>query len=109
MDVDGKSRVPVILRLNQHKEMSIKTLNFSFDVMIVQDIQEVAQYLELKFQVKMQWKDARVSYYNIKRDDCCCFYNTWSETSWYIFDNILPYNSFECDWLFNQLFQGLLF
>ena len=37
--------------------------------MIVQDIQEVAQYLELKFKVNMQWKDARVSYYNIKTDE----------------------------------------
>ena len=37
--------------------------------MVVQDIQEVAQYLELKFKVNMQWKDARVSYYNIKTDE----------------------------------------
>ena len=37
--------------------------------MIVQDIQEVAQYLELKFKVEMQWRDARVSFYNIKTDE----------------------------------------
>ena len=37
--------------------------------MVVQDIQEVAQYLELKFKVNMQWKDARVMFYNIKADE----------------------------------------
>ena len=42
---------------------------FSFDVMVVQDIQEVAQYLELKFKVSLQWKDARVLFYNIKTDE----------------------------------------
>ena len=35
--------------------------------MVVQDIQEVAQYLELKLKITMSWKDARVSYYNIKQ------------------------------------------
>ena len=45
------------------------TKYFSFDVMVVQDIQEVAQYLELKFKVNMQWKDARVMFYNIKADE----------------------------------------
>ena len=37
--------------------------------MVVQDIQEVAQYLELKFKISLQWMDARVSYYNIKPDE----------------------------------------
>ena len=37
--------------------------------MVVQDIQEVAQYFELKFKVNMQWKDARVMYFNIKTDE----------------------------------------
>ena len=37
--------------------------------MVVQDIQEVAQYLELKFKVNLQWKDARVLFYNIKTDE----------------------------------------
>ena len=37
--------------------------------MVVQDIQEVAQYLELKFKISLQWMDARVSYYNIKQDE----------------------------------------
>ena len=37
--------------------------------MVVQDIQEVAQYLELKFKVNLQWKDARVLFYNIKKDE----------------------------------------
>ena len=37
--------------------------------MVVQDIQEVAQYFELKFKVNMQWKDARVVFYNIKTDE----------------------------------------
>ena len=36
--------------------------------MVVQDIQEVAQYLELKFKISLQWKDARVMFYNIKVD-----------------------------------------
>ena len=34
--------------------------------MVVQDIQEVAQYLELKFKITLQWKDARLLFYNIK-------------------------------------------
>ena len=37
--------------------------------MVVQDIQEVAQYLELKFRIKFQWKDARVTFYNLKQDE----------------------------------------
>ena len=37
--------------------------------MIVQDIQEVAQYLELKFRIKFQWKDARVTFYNLKENE----------------------------------------
>jgi len=34
--------------------------------MVVQDIQEVSQYLELKLKISMRWRDARVTYYNIK-------------------------------------------
>ena len=41
----------------------------SGDLMVVQDIQEVAQYLKLKFKLSIQWKDARVSFYNIKPDE----------------------------------------
>ena len=37
--------------------------------MVVQDIQEVAQYLKLKFKISLQWMDARVSFYNIKIDE----------------------------------------
>ena len=37
--------------------------------MVIQDIQEVAQYLEVKFKISLQWMDARVSYYNIKPED----------------------------------------
>ena len=37
--------------------------------MVVQDIQEVAQYLELKFKINLQWKDARLMFYNIKPDE----------------------------------------
>ena len=37
--------------------------------MVVQDIQEVAQYLKLKFKINLQWMDARVSFYNIKIDE----------------------------------------
>ena len=37
--------------------------------MVVQDIQEVSQYLKLKFKINLQWMDARVSFYNIKPDE----------------------------------------
>ena len=37
--------------------------------MVIQDIQEVAQYLELKFKISLQWKDARVRFYNLKDDE----------------------------------------
>ena len=36
--------------------------------MVIQDIQEVAQYMEIKFQISLEWMDARVTYYNIKQD-----------------------------------------
>ena len=41
----------------------------SCELMVVQDIQEVAQYLELKFRITFQWKDARLLFYNIKTDE----------------------------------------
>ena len=34
--------------------------------MVVQDIQEVAQYLELKFKISLRWLDARIVFYNLK-------------------------------------------
>ena len=37
--------------------------------MVIQDIQEVAQYMEVKFRITLQWVDARVTYYNIKQDE----------------------------------------
>ena len=37
--------------------------------MVIQDIQEVSQYMKLKFKLSLQWMDARVSYYNIKTDE----------------------------------------
>ena len=45
------------------------SLLFSCDVMVIQDIQEVAQYMEVKFRITLQWVDARVTYYNIKQDE----------------------------------------
>ena len=36
--------------------------------MNVQDIQEVAQILKMKFKISLQWKDARILFYNIKPD-----------------------------------------
>ena len=42
---------------------------YSCDIMVVQDIQEVAQYLKLKFRLSLNWRDARVTFYNIKKDD----------------------------------------
>ena len=32
-------------------------------------MQEVAQYLELKCKISLQWMDARVSFYNIKPEE----------------------------------------
>ena len=37
--------------------------------MVIQDIQEVAQYLELKLKVSLRWLDARLVFYNIKPDE----------------------------------------
>ena len=37
--------------------------------MVIQDIQEVAQYIEVKFKINLQWKDARVIFYNLKEDE----------------------------------------
>ena len=37
--------------------------------MVVQDIQEVGQFLELKFKLSMEWKDSRVQFYNLKVDE----------------------------------------
>ena len=37
--------------------------------MVIQDIQEVAQNLELKLKISLQWLDARVMLYNIKTDE----------------------------------------
>ena len=41
----------------------------SFDLMVIQDIQEVRQYLEMKFKVSLHWLDARLAFYNIKHDE----------------------------------------
>ena len=37
--------------------------------MVIQDIQEVSQYIEVKFEISMKWRDARVLFYNIKQDE----------------------------------------
>ena len=37
--------------------------------MVIQDIQEVAQFIEVKLKISLQWMDARVLYYNIKPDE----------------------------------------
>ena len=37
--------------------------------MVVQDIQEVGQYIELKFRLSLSWKDARVMYHNLKVEE----------------------------------------
>ena len=37
--------------------------------MVIQDIQEVSQYIEVKFEVSLEWKDARVLFSNIKQDE----------------------------------------
>lgn len=41
----------------------------SCNIMVVQDIQEVAQYVKLKFRISLKWMDSRVTYYNIKKED----------------------------------------
>ena len=43
--------------------------NSSCDLMVIQDIQEVAQFIEVKLKISLQWMDARVLYYNIKPDE----------------------------------------
>ena len=42
---------------------------FSCDLMVIQDIQEVAQYLEVKLKVSLHWLDARLTFYNIKPEE----------------------------------------
>ena len=37
--------------------------------MTIQDIQEVAQILKMKFKISLQWSDARITFYNIKPDE----------------------------------------
>ena len=37
--------------------------------MVIQDIQEVAPYSELKFKISLRWLDARVTYHNIKPEE----------------------------------------
>ena len=37
--------------------------------MTIQDIQEVAQILKMKFKISLQWNDARITFYNIKLDE----------------------------------------
>ena len=44
-------------------------LFFSCDIVVVQDIQEVSQYIQLKFRLSLNWKDARVFFYNIKTEE----------------------------------------
>ena len=41
---------------------------YSVDIMVIQDIQEVGQYMELKFQIQLEWVDARVIFYNLKME-----------------------------------------
>ena len=36
--------------------------------MVIQDIQEVGQYVELKFKISLEWLDTRVLFYNLKND-----------------------------------------
>ena len=43
-------------------------LYFRCNLMVIQDIQEVSQYMEIKFLISMDWMDARVTYHNIKQD-----------------------------------------
>ena len=49
--------------------MRSNIFSYSCDIMVVQDIQEVSQYLKLKFKISLQWMDARVLFYNIKTDE----------------------------------------
>ena len=37
--------------------------------MVIQGIQEVAQYIEVKFRITLQWMDTMVLYYNIKAEE----------------------------------------
>ena len=37
--------------------------------MVIQNINEVGQYIELKYQLSMNWRDARVQFHNLKVDE----------------------------------------
>ena len=52
--VDSLSKLPITL---------------SCDIMVVQSIKEVEKYIKLKFEIRLQWMDTRITYYNIKEDE----------------------------------------
>ena len=37
--------------------------------MVVQSIKEKDKYIKLKFEIRLQWMDTRITYYNIKEDE----------------------------------------
>ena len=39
------------------------------DVKVIQEIKEIQQMLQLKFNLRMEWVDARLEFYNIKMDE----------------------------------------
>ena len=39
------------------------------DVKVIQEIKEIQQMLQLKFNLRMEWVDARLEFYNIKLDE----------------------------------------
>ena len=41
----------------------------SVDVKVIQEIKEIQQMLQLKFNLRMEWVDARLEFYNIKLDE----------------------------------------
>ena len=46
-----------------------KLFLLSCNVMVILDIQEVGQFIELKFELAVSWRDSRVLFYNIKQDE----------------------------------------
>ena len=43
--------------------------HISVEIMVIQEMKEIEQILQLKFNLRMTWVDARLDFYNIKLDE----------------------------------------
>ena len=50
-------------------EGKILQVELSSEVWVILNIEEVAQYIKLQFQVSLKWFDSRLEYYNLKDDE----------------------------------------